>query len=115
MKKLSFTKALNKVKQKGICVNQLTTDRHTGIRKYMRDEESKITHQFDVWYFVKNIKKRLHKAGKNKLCEDLQKWTKSISNHFWWACATCKWKEELLHEKWLSILFHVQNIQMENL
>ena len=30
MEKLSFTKALNEVKQKGICVNQLTTDRHTG-------------------------------------------------------------------------------------
>ena len=56
MKKLSFTKALNEVKQKGICVNQLTIDRHTGIRKYMTDEESKITHQFDVWYFVKKHK-----------------------------------------------------------
>ena len=71
----------------------------------MREEESKITHQFDVWHFVKNIKKRLHKGNKNKLCENLQKWTKSISNHFWWACATCKGGEELLREKWLSVLF----------
>ena len=77
MENLSFTKALNEVKQKGICVNQLTTDRHTGVCKYMREEESKIIHQFDVWHFVKN-----------KLCENLQKWKKSISNHFWWACAT---------------------------
>ena len=109
MEKLSFTKVLNEVKQKGICVNQLTTDRHTGIRKHMREEESKIPHQFDVWHFVKNIKKRLHhKVGKNKLCEHLQKWTKSMSNH-WWACATCKGDKELLREKWLSVLFHVQN------
>ena len=73
MEKLSFTKALNEVKQKGICVNQLTTDRHTGICKYMREEELKITHQFDVWHFVKNIKKILNKVAKNKLCENLQK------------------------------------------
>ena len=56
------------------------------------------------------MKKRLHKVGKNKSCENLQKWTISISNHFWWACATCKGDEELLREKWLSVLFHVQNI-----
>ena len=48
MENLSFTKALNEVKQKGICVNQLTTDRRTGIFKYMREEESKIIDQFDV-------------------------------------------------------------------
>ena len=104
MEKLSIiTKTLNEVKQKGICLNQLTTDRHTGIRKYLREEESKITHQFDVWHFVKKHK-RLHQVGKNKSCENLQKWTKSISNHFWWACATCKGGEELLREKWLSVL-----------
>ena len=65
----------------------------------MREEESKLTHQFDVWHFVYNIKKRLHKVGENKSC------TKSISNHFWWASATCKGDEELLHEKWLSFYF----------
>ena len=62
-----------------------------------------VTHQFDVWHFVKNIKKRLHKVGKNKSCENLQKWTKSIPNQR-------NGDEELLPEKWLNILFHVQNI-----
>ena len=100
MEKVGFTKALKEVNQKGICINQLTTDRHTGIRKYMREEESKITHQFDVWHFAKNIKKKLH----------AQKWIKSISNHFWWACATSRGDEELFCEKWLRVLFHVQNI-----
>ena len=63
MEKLSFTKELNEVKQKEICVNQLITDRHTGIRKYMREQESKIIRQFDVW------QKRLDKVGQNKSCE----------------------------------------------
>ena len=40
--------------------------------------------------------------------------TKSILNHFWWACASCKGDKELLREKWLSVLFHVQNTQMDN-
>ena len=73
MGKLSFTKALNEYKKKQICVNRLTSDRHTRIRIYMREEESKITHQFDTWYLVKNIKKRLHQLSKNKSSENLQK------------------------------------------
>ena len=76
----------------------------------MREEESKITHQFDVWHFPKNIKKKLHAVSKKKSCSILQKWIKSISNHFWWACATSRGDKELLREKWLSVLFHVQNI-----
>ena len=31
MEKLNFTKALNEVKQKKICINQLTTDRQVSI------------------------------------------------------------------------------------
>ena len=108
--KVGFTKALKEVKQKGICINQLTTDRHTRIWKYMRKEESKITHQSDVWHFAKYIKKKLHAVSKKKSCSILQKWIKSISNDFWWACATSRGDEELLREKWLSALFHVQNI-----
>ena len=96
VEKLSFTKvpSSKEVKQKGICVNQLTTAGDTGICKYMREKESKITQPFDVWHVVKNIKKRLHKVGKNKSCENSQKWKKSISNHFWWDYATCKGNEE---------------------
>ena len=60
MEKVGFTKALKEIKQKGSCINQLTTDRDTGIRKYMREEVSKITHQFDVWHFAKNIRLRIH-------------------------------------------------------
>ena len=76
----------------------------------MKEEESKITHQFDVWHFAKNIKKKLHAVGKKKSCSILQKWIKSISNHFWWACATSRGDKKLLQEKWLSVLFHFQNI-----
>lgn len=109
MEKHSFIKVLKEVKQKGIPIKQLTTDRHSGIRKYMREEEAEITHQFDVWHFAKNIKKKIDAVSKKKSCTILQKWRKSISNHFWWACATSEGDEELLREKWLSVLFHIQN------
>ena len=41
--------------------------------------------------------------------KNTRKWVKSIGNHLWWACATCDGDAELLREKWISVLFHIQN------
>lgn len=30
-------------------------------------------------------------------------------NHFWWCCGTCEMNEEILREKWSSIMNHVAN------
>ena len=38
-----------------ILTEWITTARHVQIRKYLKKEEPNITHQFDVWYFSKNI------------------------------------------------------------
>ena len=97
IKKVGFKKVLLTVKRDGIIPHQITTERHTGIRKHPREEELDIGHHFDVWHFVKNIKKKLRTA------------VKSIGNHLWWTCATCEGDVELLCEKWISVLFHVQN------
>ena len=65
MEKMGFQKSLTLLKNEGIVPKQITTDRHTQTRKYMREEEPKINHHFDVWHhldvwhFAKNIKKQL--------------------------------------------------------
>ena len=109
MEKVGFIKSLDQLKKSGVVPNQITTDRHTQIRKYIREQHSDLDHQFDVWHFVKGLKKRLLEASKKASCRSLQKWLKSITNHLWWACATCGGDEELLREKWISVLFHIQN------
>ena len=109
MEKMGFIKVLEELKEKGLNIEQITTDRHTGIRKYMREKEPSIPQQFDVWHFCKSIRKRLLAAAKKKCNKALEKWIRSICNHFWWCCATCDGSETLLREKWTSILFHVQN------
>ena len=68
-----------------------------------------MTHQFDVWHFAKNIKKMLLAACKKSSCKILEKWIKSIGNYFWWSCATCEGDAQILRERWISVLFHIQN------
>jgi len=100
MEKLEFIKTLEQIKGKK--------------RKYVREEQKDFEHQFDVWHFCKNIRKKLSAAAaaaaaaKKESCLDLVRWNKSICNHLWWASATCG-DEIVLCEKWCSILFHIQN------
>ena len=109
MEKEGFKKVMTKVKSKGITPKQMTTDRHTGIRKEIREHENEMIHQFDIWHFVKSLKKKLRAAAKKASCKIIEKWIKSIGNHLWWCCATCEGDEELLREKWISVIFHIQN------
>ena len=72
---------LEEVKDKQLKINLLTTNRHCQIKKYMREEEEDIDHQFDVWRFCKSIKVKLLNAAKKKVCEEFIIWIKSICNH----------------------------------
>ena len=72
MEKVGFKKVLSTVKCDGIIPSQIITDRHTGIRKHLREEEPDIDHQFDVWHFVKNIKKVYVQLPKKHLAKLLK-------------------------------------------
>ena len=80
-KKAGRIKVLDEVKQKNLKVDQLTTDRHLQINKYLREQEEGINYQFDVWHFSRSKKTKLLKVSKKKACEELRPLIKSIRNH----------------------------------
>ena len=100
---------MEKFRKKEISISSLTTDRHVQIRSYMKEEHPQIKHQFHVWHFAKNIKKKIVKKAKLKSCSELFDWVKAIVNHFWWCCASCGGNAQELKEKWISILYHITN------
>ena len=83
MEKTGFKKSLRLLKNEEIIQEQIATDRHIYIRKHLTDQEPGIIHQFDVWHFVKNIKKKLVATSKKSSCKIIEKWIKSVGNHFW--------------------------------
>ena len=101
---------LQRLSDNSIQVDSLTTDRHKQVRYFLKKNRKDIRHQFDVWHFGKNIKKKLIKAAKKKCFSELGPWIKAIINHFWWCCATCNGDVQLLREKWVSILYHIKNV-----
>ncbi|XP_034089581.1 uncharacterized protein LOC117557724 isoform X1 [Gymnodraco acuticeps] len=100
-------RSLELLKERGVTLDCIVTDRHLQIQKFLR--ESSITQFFDVWHIEKGISKQLEKAAKKKDCEKLRGWVKSIRNHIYWTAATSTTGPERV-AKWTSILNHVQDI-----
>ena len=87
----------------------LATDRNPSVAKLLRQSYPEIQHQYDPWHISKSVAKRIHNASKVKGNEILDLWLRSILNHLWWSSSTCNGDEDLLSEKWTSILHHITN------
>lgn len=61
---------------------------------------------------MSGLKKKLLALKKEKECEDLRDWIKSLVNHLYWVPSSAQEDEdnELKWEKWTSITNHIQNI-----
>ncbi|XP_041479210.1 uncharacterized protein LOC121426873 [Lytechinus variegatus] len=114
MEKIGCQRTLEKIIQDGIDVATVATDRHTGIRKMLRELYPYIIHQFDVWHLTKSIGKRLITKSKQKGCSELSQWTQAINNHIWWAAQHCRGDPELIIEMIQSITHHICNIHHWN-
>ena len=111
MEKVGSKKALDAMLASGVHVKVMATDRHTGIRKMLREDYENMDHQFDVWHLSKSIVKRLTTKAKAKDCQDLTPWIKAVSNHIWWAAQNCKEDPILLTEMVQSVMH--QHTHME--
>ena len=55
MEKEGLDVGLKNLQKEGIPINELVTDRHPQVTKYMRDKHPTIKHSFDVWHVAKGI------------------------------------------------------------
>ena len=62
MEKFGFIAVMAELKEKGVQVKQMTTDRHVQVRKHVTEQMPDINLQFDPWHVSKNIKSNLLKA-----------------------------------------------------
>ena len=89
MEKEGLRRCLEKLLAQGVDITSIATDRHTGVASLMKKDYSFIDHQYDVWYILKSVTKKVTKKAKSKHCGQLYPWIQSISNHLWWAAQTC--------------------------
>ena len=53
MEKEGLQRVLNFLKQQGLTVEMLITDRHRQINKWLRESHPNIIHYYDVWHVAK--------------------------------------------------------------
>lgn len=110
MEKEGFIRTLTRIEKDFGCeVYGVSTDRHTQIKKYMREQQKEKVHQIDPWHLAKGIHKKITAAAKKSNCTELTDWSPSVVNHFWWAVDSCEGSEEGLVERFQSVVHHIVN------
>ncbi|XP_060077692.1 uncharacterized protein LOC132557213 [Ylistrum balloti] len=111
MEKEGLIRSVKTFNDAGITIQKIVTDRHVQILKWVRENMPKTKHCVDIWHVAKGLKKKLTAISKDKDCDALTPWIKSISNHLYWvAASTPSADPSLMMEKWQSVANHVQNI-----
>ncbi|KAK3093915.1 hypothetical protein FSP39_021726 [Pinctada imbricata] len=115
MEKEGLIRAVKEFQENGLAIGELVTDRHPQITKFVREEMPNTKHYFDVWHVAKGLKKKLQKVSQLKDCSVLQPWIQSITNHLYWSpVSSPDGGEDLILEKWLSVLNHITNIHVHS-
>lgn len=109
MEKEGCVRSLNMLKERGVEVKTIVTDRHSGVQKYLRDQKPAITHYFDPCHMGKGIGKKMDELGKKKGMQNVALWRKSVENHLYWSASTSGSGEEAV-AKWTSVANHLQNV-----
>lgn len=111
MEKEGLVRSINYLQGEGVRIGTIITDRHVQIKKWIRENLCETKHSFDVWHVAKGLKKKLTALSKEKECEALTSWIRSITNHLYWvAGSTPDGDGQLMWEKWQSVGNHIQNI-----
>ncbi|XP_052084466.1 uncharacterized protein LOC127721708 [Mytilus californianus] len=112
MEQEGLIRCLNFLHNQHVQVSHLITDRHSQVKKFMREKEPSIQHMFDVWHVAKGIYKKLELKGKSlkKGYQGIARWSRSISNHMYWCAASSNGNGEELVQKWQSVLKHCANV-----
>ncbi|XP_069110215.1 uncharacterized protein, partial [Argopecten irradians] len=111
MEKEGLVRAMSVLKERGLSVGALVTDRHLQIQKWVRENMPTTDHYYDVWHVAKGLKKKLCSLAKEKDCGEVTDWIKSLTNHLYWcAASTPPGEGNIMWAKWVSLENHIQNI-----
>ena len=103
-------RAFSYLKSVGLKIAVFISDRHRGIAKWIRENQTGCSHYFDIWHIARSITKKMVKLGKEKGCEKIADWVKGARNHLYWcATSTKQGFGEMIVAKWKSFMEHVAN------
>ena len=64
-----------------------------------------------TFLLIPGLGKKMEALAKEKDCQNIYAWIKSISNHLYWCAASSKSRDEIV-AKWSSVINHIQNVHI---
>ena len=95
MKVEGLARCIKAIEDHGVSITGIATNRHPQVTYFMKTQKSEIIHRYDIFHVAKGVKKELARLAKGKNCGEVLSWIQSISNHLWWACASCEANAEV--------------------
>ncbi|XP_071768737.1 uncharacterized protein LOC139922184 [Centroberyx gerrardi] len=100
-------RSLELLEASGLTLDYIVTDRHPQIQKFLM--ERNIRQFYDVWHLEKGLSKKLDKIARQKDCQLVKKWQRSIKNHIYWSATSSTSGPEIV-AKWKSLINHIQGV-----
>ncbi|CAG0898300.1 unnamed protein product [Cyprideis torosa] len=95
------------LKEKGIRVTDLVTDRSRTVAKMLREVYPDISHHFDCWRVTKGVVKKLSRAGRTAAFKQLHTWVRSLINHLWRSLQRSQGDPTVAVKAWTVALKHI--------
>ena len=90
-----LARCIKTIEDHGVSITGIATDRHPQVTYFMKTQKNEIIHQYDTFHVAKGVTKELARLAKGKNCGEVLSWIQSVSNHLWWACASCEGNTEV--------------------
>ncbi|KAK3748319.1 hypothetical protein QZH41_018302 [Actinostola sp. cb2023] len=106
---------LNFAELNDLHIDSIITDRNRQNAAYIRIhlKPNGTKHYYDIWHIAKGIGKKIDALAKQKECEVVGLWRKSIVNHLYWVAASAglgEGREDMLQQMWTSVSNHIQDV-----
>ena len=67
-RKKGLDRLLERLQKDGMVIRTIATDRNPLVSSLLRKKYSHISHQYDIWHFVKSVQKKIAKIVKKRHC-----------------------------------------------
>ena len=101
-------RSFNFLKGSGLKIDIFISARHKGIAKWIRTKQKETKHFNEHWHVNNSINKQLRGVNKEKGCEIINDWLKSVRKHLYWSVQTAiPGFEALIVAEWKSTVRHM--------
>ncbi|XP_077323570.1 uncharacterized protein LOC143958002 [Lithobates pipiens] len=107
MERLAFSNCFDTLLDQGFSIETICTAKHRDLQCMMGERYNSVSHKYDIWEYCKGFRKKLTAASRKIGCAKISQWIPELTNHLYYSTCSTSNQVQLVHQKWLSYLYHI--------